>query len=86
MNSRLSSRIERYLLKVPHAVSGQAGHSQTFAVAKILIFGFGLSNSDALPFLRQYSIRCDPPWSEKELVHKIKSARKFGPGKQKIIL
>lgn len=85
MSTHLVNRIERYLQKIPPAVSGQGGHAQTFAVAKILVFGFGLSDSHALPFLRQYSQRCLPPWSEKELVHKIKSARKFGPGKQKLI-
>lgn len=86
MPTHLSNRIQRYLDKIPPAVSGQGGHAQTFNVAKILLFGFGLSDSQALPFLRQYSDRCQPTWSEKELVHKIKSARKFGPGKQKIIL
>lgn len=85
-NSKLTHRIDGYLEKIPAAVSGSGGHSQTFAVAKILLFGFGLSNDDALVFLRRYNQRCQPPWSEKELVHKIKSARKFGPGHQKQIL
>ena len=86
LSSKLTKRITGYLEKMPAAVSGESGHSQTFAVAKILVFGFGLSDSDALIFLRQYNQRCRPTWSEKELVHKIKSARKFGPGKQKSIL
>ena len=86
LDSKLTRRIEAYLDKIPPAVSGANGHAQTFAVAKVLLFGFGLSNPDALVLLRSYNQRCQPPWSEKELAHKIKSARKFGPGKQKLIL
>jgi hypothetical protein len=83
MNDKLTKRINSYLQTIPPAISGNAGHSQTFKVARLLLFGFGLSNQDALPFLRSYSLRCSPPWTEKELAHKIQSARKFGPGKQK---
>jgi len=78
-------RILAYLDKIPPAVAGAGGHSQTFYVAKVLLFGFGLSNEAALPFLRAYSLRCSPPWSERELYHKLASARKFGPGKIKPI-
>lgn len=66
----------RYLAKVPGAVSGQAGHDRTFAVACILVHGFLLDHADAWALLCDYNARCSPPWSEKELHHKITDARK----------
>lgn len=70
----LSDRIRRYLAAVPSAVSGANGHSQTFSVACALVNGFALDAESALAYLREYSRLCDPPWSEKELRHKITSA------------
>jgi hypothetical protein len=80
MNPKLSKRVTLYLAKIPEAISGSGGHNQTFHVANILIHGFGLSESEALPFMREYSQRCAPPWSDKELKHKLSSAKKFGRG------
>ena len=36
--------------------------------------GFALGEADALVLLREFNQRCLPPWSEGELIHKIKSA------------
>lgn len=74
MPPQLAKRISSYLAKMEPAVSGQGGHNQTFKVACVLIRYFGLSQEEAMPFIRAYSERCMPPWSEKELRHKIKSA------------
>lgn len=49
-------------------------------VARTLYDGFELSEQDALRWLKKFSERCQPPWSEKELIHKIKSAVNV-PGK-----
>lgn len=73
-------RIKRavaYVAKIPGAVSGSGGHTQTFnAVAHVMI-GFDLSQSDAMQVIAgDYNPRCDPPWSEKELQHKIDSVAK----------
>ncbi len=71
----LASRVVKYLAACPPAVSGQSGHDQTFAVACALVNGFGLSESDAFDALFSfYNQRCNPPWSEKELRHKARSA------------
>jgi hypothetical protein len=67
-------RARRYVLKCPGAVSGQGGHDQTFHVAAIVVNGFALGEHDALTVLRDWNGSCQPPWSESELVHKIKSA------------
>ncbi|TXH13012.1 MAG: DUF3987 domain-containing protein [Hyphomicrobiaceae bacterium] len=64
----------KYIEKVEPAVSGQRGHDRTMRVACILVQGFGLSVEAARPILKSYSSQCLPPWSEKELEHKLKSA------------
>lgn len=68
-------RIQKYLDKIDPAVSGSNGHNQTFKVACLLIHRFGLSDIDAWPLLKTYSERCSPPWSDKDLKHKLASAR-----------
>ncbi len=66
-------RARLYVAQMPAAISGQSGHNATFAVACALVHGFALSESDALAILQEYNGRCSPAWSERELVHKIKS-------------
>jgi hypothetical protein len=75
----LDERIRRYIGKIEPAISGQLGHRQTFFVARALVHGFDLSKEAALPFLREYSQRCEPPWNEEELEHKLTSAEKWKP-------
>ncbi|MBN2291802.1 MAG: AAA family ATPase [Pirellulales bacterium] len=72
--SDVIKRARSYITTMPPAISGSGGHNQTFAVACVLVIGFGLEEDDALMLLREYNDRCEPPWSEKELQHKIKSA------------
>lgn len=66
-------RAARYVAKIAGAVSGQRGHDATFHVAAMIWNGFALSESDTLDVLREWNGRCDPPWSESELVHKVNS-------------
>lgn len=70
----LNERICRYLAACPPAISGSKGHNATFTVACALVNGFGLDDSQALHYLRLYNDRCQPPWEEKDLVHKVASA------------
>jgi hypothetical protein len=77
----LAERIRRYLDKMPSAISGQNGHRQTFFVTRTLVHGFALSKEAALPFLREYNQRCQPPWNEEELEYKVKSAIDWKPNK-----
>jgi hypothetical protein len=67
-------RARRYLAKMPAAVSGDNGHTQTFnAVAHVMI-GFDLDPDTTFNIIADdYNGRCDPPWSERELRHKIRS-------------
>jgi hypothetical protein len=59
---------------MPPAISGQGGHDATFAVAKALVHNFALPNHEAWPILLEFNSRCQPPWSQSELQHKISSA------------
>ena len=72
-------RARRYLAKMPPAVSGQHGHDQTFSVACTLVQGFGLSVAEAGPLFAEYNTRCSPPWSERDLAHKLTDADRAAP-------
>lgn len=72
----IQERAARYLACVDPAIAGQGGHNQTFRAACSLVLGFGLSVDEAMPLLAEYNTRCEPQWSEKELLHKLESADK----------
>ena len=67
-------RISKWLSAIPGAVSGQGGHNQTYSVACALVNGWALDGASALSWLTQYNSKCQPPWTEKELKHKIDQA------------
>lgn len=69
-------RARRYVATMEPAISGSGGHNATFRAACVLIHGFALDESDAWDVLCEYNGRqCVPPWSERELRHKLESAR-----------
>jgi hypothetical protein len=68
-------RAAAYVARMDAARSGSGGHYQTFYVARVLVHSFELSDGAALGVMREFSARCDPAWSESELVHKVQSAR-----------
>jgi hypothetical protein len=39
-----------------------------------LTIGFGLGRDQALALLKEWNERCQPPWTDKELEHKIDDA------------
>ena len=70
------ARAEAYLDRIPPAISGSGGHNQTYAAATALVHGFALEPEAALRLLlERYNPRCEPPWSDKELRHKVEDAR-----------
>jgi hypothetical protein len=72
---RLLERAAKYLAKMPGAISGSGGHATTFAAARALVRGFALEQDDALRLLLElHNPMCAPPWTEKELKHKVKQA------------
>src|SRR6056297_171376 len=71
----VESRAIAYLSAMPPAIAGSNGHSQTFAAATVLVHGFGIEPDRALAILQtEYNPRCVPPWSDRELQHKINQA------------
>lgn len=65
-------RARKYLAKIPAAVSGDAGHLQTWNAVSHVMIGFDLDADTTMSLIAgDYNPRCDPPWSEKELLHKI---------------
>lgn len=74
----VSDRIEgarRYLAKLPTAVAGQGGHPATYRAASILAHGFDLPYDDAWALLTEWNqSHCLPPWTEKDLRHKLNDA------------
>jgi hypothetical protein len=73
---RQTAEARKWTAKQPAAVQGENGSGQTFAVACGLVRDWGLSVEEARPILEEYSERCDPPWSAKELDHKLADAEK----------
>ena len=68
-------RARAYLETCDPAISGQGGHGTTYRVACEVGPGFGLDPDDCLKLLLEhYNPRCQPPWSEKELRHKVDQA------------
>ncbi|MFN7341388.1 MAG: AAA family ATPase [Opitutia bacterium] len=64
-----------YLAKLPAAVSGQGGHPATYRAASILAHGFDLPYDDAWGLLQEWNAtHCSPPWSERDLRHKLNDA------------
>ena len=71
-------RARRYVAAVPAAVTGQRGDVRTFQVCCRLARGFGLAPGDALSLLAEWNARCDPPWTERELLAKLDHAQRYG--------
>ena len=61
---------------MPPAISGSGGHDALFRVACVLTNGFALSDEQAWSILQEYNARCQPPWSQRELPHKLSEVRK----------
>jgi hypothetical protein len=72
-------RAQAYIARMPQAISGSRGHDSLWAVAIALCRGFRLSAAEAIALiLSDYNPRCVPPWSEKEIVHKVRDAIEHG--------
>jgi len=68
-------RATLYLDKIPPAISGRKGHNATFVAALKVAPGFDLSNDQAMAVFAAWNARCEPPWTERELTHKIQDAQ-----------
>ena len=71
-------RARGYAAVLPPAITGEHGDLHTFRVCCRLVRGFQLSDDEALELLRAWNARCQPPWSERELLDKLQRARRYG--------
>jgi hypothetical protein len=71
-------RARRYVATLPPAIAGQHGDVLTFQVCCRLARGFSLSNVEAMTVLNEWNARCVPPWTHRELLDKLKHARRYG--------
>lgn len=71
------ARAVAYLDKCDPSVSGSRGHDKAFKAACKIGPGFNLAPEVAFSLLRDhFNPRCQPPWSEAELRHKVDEAYK----------
>ena len=78
VDTDIVERARRYLAAVPPAVAGRHGDAQTFRVCCRLARGFALDTGIALQAIVDWNARCEPPWSERELIAKLDHAKRYG--------
>jgi hypothetical protein len=70
-------QVTHYIAEVEPSISGEGGHNKTFDLAKKLIGRFGERRDWIIDWLwRFYNDRCVPPWTLKDLEHKVDDALK----------
>jgi hypothetical protein len=75
----VEARAIAYLAALPPSISGAGGHACAYRAATALVHGFALEPDHALTLLeRHFNPRCQPPWSPKELQHKVADAASKG--------
>jgi archaellum biogenesis ATPase FlaH len=71
-----------YLNKCHPCIQGQDGSGKATLIAARLIHGFHLSVEDAFCLVMEhYNDKCQPPWSDKEWMHKLDWVKQKGYGK-----
>lgn len=71
----LCLRAHHYLQTLPPSIQGQAGSVSLFKACCALRRGFDLDFDTAWPLLLHWNgTHCQPPWSERELRHKLSDA------------
>lgn len=70
-------RARRYVAAMPGGVAGAGGREPTWRAALALVRGFCLDEGMALSILEtDFNCRCQPPWTPKDLLAKVRSAQK----------
>jgi hypothetical protein len=73
-------RARAYVARVPGAVQGEGGDCRTYFVACVLINDFALPEDVALGLIKEWNLKCSPPWSDSELLDKLRSADAYAVG------
>jgi hypothetical protein len=69
--SNTAERCRAYLEQVEPCIAGQHGDAQLYKTACIIFWDFGLSETEGMPLLQEYNLRCQPPWSQSRLDYKM---------------
>lgn len=72
------ARARAYLRSIPAAIEGQRGDAHTFRVCCRVVRGFALDDEEAMSALAEWNARCDPPWTEGDLMAKVEHSRRYG--------
>jgi hypothetical protein len=76
-NGDIEKRVIAYLAPIEASVSGQNGSGKTFGAVCRIGPGFDLTEDDTVTYITaHYNPRCIPPWSDKEIRHKVSDAFK----------
>lgn len=74
--SLLTARARQYISRMAPSIEGSRGSDAIFNVAVALVRGFELPDAEASQLLAEWNQQhAVPPWSEKELRHKLSDAR-----------
>lgn len=74
----LPRQARNYLKKMGPAVEGASGDNKTYQAACVVVRDFALPESQAFELLREWNASCEPPWSDEELLAKIRHALRYG--------
>lgn len=75
----VEDRARRYVDTMRESISGKGGHDSLFRVACALVNGFDLPIASARRIVDDYNAtKAAPPWSDKEIAHKLDDAAKDG--------
>jgi len=71
---RRITRARNWLAKAEPAVSGQHGHDKLFFCCCRMFQVFDLTLEQAFPLILEYNSKCQPPFSERDVLHKLQDA------------
>lgn len=78
--AKIIDRARRYVRKLPPSIDGSNGSKPAMNAARALRWGFCFDEATAFSiFADEFNGRCVPPWSEKEIIHKLADAAKPDP-------
>lgn len=76
--SEAELRARRYVSRMPPSISGNGGHQALWYATCRAMHGFAPGLGDEVVYrvlVDEFNGRCEPPWSERELRHKIEDAK-----------
>jgi len=71
-------RARAYLAKTPGAVQGRGGYAHTNSTLYKAVAGFDLTDAEGVEVAREWNARCEPPWSDREIVSKVQAINRCG--------